>query len=106
MRAVVLANAPQETLDVGTIGGCRNCRHNSVVVVRSVPLAGLGGCFVLGKYWAYAIILCCLASPARAAGIQLLDSDPGLAGAIWYPCAGEPKHVALGNIAPPVDIGL
>jgi predicted dienelactone hydrolase len=47
-----------------------------------------------------------LGSPAQAAGIQLLDSDPNLAGAIWYPCAGEPKHVQLGNIAPPADIGL
>jgi predicted dienelactone hydrolase len=47
-----------------------------------------------------------LGSPARSAGIQLLDSDPNLTGAIWYPCAGEPKHVALGSIAPPVDIGL
>ncbi|MGC2320720.1 MAG: hydrolase, partial [Bradyrhizobium sp.] len=61
---------------------------------------------MLGKYWAYAVILCCLASSAQAAGIQLLDSEPNLAGAIWYPCAGEPKHVALGSIAPPVDIGL
>lgn len=50
-------------------------------------------------YWAYAVILCCLGSPARAAGIQLLDFDPGLAGAIWYPCAGEPKDVPLGRLA-------
>lgn len=55
--------------------------------------------------WAYAVIFCCLGSPALAAGIQLLNSSPGLAGAIWYPCAGEPKHVALGSIAP-VDVGL
>jgi len=61
---------------------------------------------VLKAYWAYAIILCCLGSPARAAGIQLLDSDPGLAGAIWYPCAGEPKHVALGALAVAEDFGL
>ena len=61
---------------------------------------------MLGKYWAYAFILCCLASPAQAAGIQLLNSDPNLAGAIWYPCAGEPKHVALGNLEPPVEMGL
>jgi predicted dienelactone hydrolase len=57
-------------------------------------------------YWAYAIILCCLASPVRAAGIQLLDSDPGLSGAIWYPCAGEPKHVVLGDLAVSEDFGL
>jgi predicted dienelactone hydrolase len=61
---------------------------------------------VLRTCWAYAVILCCLGSPAWAAGIQLLDSDPGLSGAIWYPCAGEPKHVALGNIEPPVEMGL
>jgi predicted dienelactone hydrolase len=70
--------------------------------------AGLGAALVPGKYWAYAIIiiLCCLAPPARAAGIQLLNSDPNLAGAIWYPCAGEPKHVALGKLEPPVEMGL
>jgi predicted dienelactone hydrolase len=49
-------------------------------------------------YWAYAIILCCLGSPARAAGIQLLDSDPALAGAVWYPCAGQPQSVPLGSL--------
>jgi len=54
---------------------------------------------LLRTYWACAIILCCLISPARAAGIQLLDSNPALAGAIWYPCAGEPKEVALRNLA-------
>jgi predicted dienelactone hydrolase len=68
--------------------------------------AASGAALVPGKYWNYAIILCCLASPARAAGIQLLDSDPGLTGAIWYPCAGEPKHVALGKLEPPVEMGL
>jgi predicted dienelactone hydrolase len=60
----------------------------------------------LGKYLAYALALGCLAFRAEAAGIQLLDSDPKLAGAIWYPCAGEPKHIPLGHIAPPLDIGL
>src|ERR1700730_10758643 len=50
-------------------------------------------------YLAYTIILCCLASPAWAAGIQLLDSDPSLAGAIWYPCAAEPQSVPLGSLA-------
>jgi hypothetical protein len=49
-------------------------------------------------YWAYAIILCCLGSPAQAAGVQLLDSDPNLAGAIWYPCAAEPQIVPLGSL--------
>jgi predicted dienelactone hydrolase len=60
----------------------------------------------LKKYWASALVLCCLVSRVEAAGIQLLDSDPKLVGAIWYPCAGEPKHVPLGHIAPPLDIGL
>ena len=46
----------------------------------------------------YAVILCCLGSSARAAGIQLLDADPNLAGAIWYPCAAEPQRVPLGNL--------
>jgi predicted dienelactone hydrolase len=61
---------------------------------------------MLGKCWTYAIILCCFGTPAQAAGIQLLDSDPALAGAIWYPCAGEPKHVALGKLAVGADFGL
>ena len=50
------------------------------------------------KYFAYALVLCCLASPAEAAGIQLLDSDPHLAGAIWYPCAAGPQRVPLGSL--------
>lgn len=49
--------------------------------------------------WAFAIALCCLGSPARAAGIQLLDSDPALSGAIWYPCAAEPTQVKLGRLS-------
>lgn len=61
---------------------------------------------LLNKYFAYALALCFLTSPADAAGIQLLDSGPDLAGAIWYPCVGEPKDVALGKLAPPVDIEL
>ena len=56
---------------------------------------------VLKTYWACAIVLCCLNSPARAAGLQLLDSDPSLAGAIWYPCAQEPHNVPLGRLAVP-----
>lgn len=50
---------------------------------------------------AFAIALGCLGSPAKATGIQLLQSDPALSGAIWYPCAAEPTHVALGNLAVP-----
>jgi predicted dienelactone hydrolase len=61
---------------------------------------------VLKKYCAYAVVLCCLASPASAAGIQLLDSDSRLAGAIWYPCAAEPKVVPLGALAVAADFGL
>jgi predicted dienelactone hydrolase len=66
----------------------------------------LGPALLLNKYFAYALVLCCLASPADASGIQLLDSGPGLAGAIWYPCVGEPKEVVLGELAPPVDVEL
>lgn len=51
--------------------------------------------------WAFAIALCCLGSFAKAAGIQLLQSDPALSGAIWYPCAAAPTHVALGSLAVP-----
>ncbi|MFK4508787.1 platelet-activating factor acetylhydrolase isoform II [Bradyrhizobium daqingense] len=56
--------------------------------------------------WAFAITLCCLGSSADAAGIQLLQSDPALSGAIWYPCAMEPAHVALGNLSVGADFGL
>jgi len=62
------------------------------------------------KYWAYATILCCIllrpSASAEAAGIQLLNSDPSLMGAIWYPCAAEPKIVALGNLAVAANFGL
>lgn len=53
---------------------------------------------MLWKRWAYALILCCLSSPASAAGIQLLNSAPGLLGAIWYPCAEKPHSVPLGSL--------
>lgn len=56
--------------------------------------------------WAFAVTLCCLGSPAGAAGIQLLDSDPALSGAIWYPCAAAPMHVELGSLAGEADFGL
>ncbi|KYK43387.1 hypothetical protein A1D31_18365 [Bradyrhizobium liaoningense] len=42
----------------------------------------------------------------EAAGIQLLDADPALSGAIWYPCAAEPTHVALGRLSVGADFGL
>ncbi len=43
-------------------------------------------------------MLCALVSHARAAGIRLLDTDLSLAGAIWYPCAAEPRRVPLGKL--------
>jgi predicted dienelactone hydrolase len=52
------------------------------------------------------LALYCLALSANAAGIQLLSSDPELAGTIWYPCAGEPKDFPLGNLAVKADFGL
>lgn len=61
--------------------------------IRGLPLRS--------TLWAFAVTLCCLGSPAEAAGIQLLDVDPSLSGAIWYPCAAEPTHVALGRLAVP-----
>jgi predicted dienelactone hydrolase len=51
-----------------------------------------------GRYWICVAVLLCLTAPAKAAGIQLLDTDPTLAGAIWYPCAAEPRPVALGKL--------
>lgn len=50
--------------------------------------------------------LCCLGSPVEAAGIQLLDADPALSGAIWYPCAADPTHVALGRLSVGADFDL
>jgi predicted dienelactone hydrolase len=47
-----------------------------------------------------------LGSPVQAAGIQLFNKGPALSGAIWYPCAGEPKHVGLGDLGVAVDYGL
>jgi predicted dienelactone hydrolase len=61
---------------------------------------------VLRKCLAYAFILCCLGSTARAAGIQLLNSNPGLSGAIWYPCAEEPRSVPRGSLAVPAADSL
>lgn len=56
--------------------------------------------------WAFAVALLFLGSPAKAAGIQLLQSDPALSGAIWYPCAAEPTHVALGSLSVGADFDL
>jgi predicted dienelactone hydrolase len=53
----------------------------------------------LRSYCAYVLMLCWLADPAQTAGLQLLDSDPALAGAIWYPCAGTPHGVPLGVLS-------
>lgn len=39
---------------------------------------------MLKTYWICAIILCCQISPVQAAGIQLLDSDPGLSGVVAW----------------------
>jgi len=47
---------------------------------------------------AFALALLCLTSPARSAGLQLLDSDPKLRGAIWTPCAMPPESVPLGSL--------
>jgi predicted dienelactone hydrolase len=55
---------------------------------------------------ACAIVLACWTSAANAAGIQLFNQGPALSGAIWYPCAGQPKHLELGNLAVAVDYGL
>ena len=51
-------------------------------------------------------MLCCSASPATAAGIQLFNHGPTFSGAIWYPCQAEPKYVDLGTLAVGVDYGL
>src|ERR1043165_2600668 len=61
---------------------------------------------MLGKYFACALTLWSLGSSANAAGIQLFNHGPALSGAIWYPCAGEPKHVQLGDLDVAVDYGL
>jgi predicted dienelactone hydrolase len=66
----------------------------------------VGGALGLKKCFACALVLGCLASRAEAAGIQLLNSDPSLAGAIWYPCAGQSEHVSLGDLAVAADFGL
>ena len=55
---------------------------------------------------ACALVLACWASAAQAAGIQLFNRGPDLSGAIWYPCAGKPAHVELGDLAVAVDYGL
>jgi predicted dienelactone hydrolase len=69
-------------------------------------IARAGAILLHRTFRAGALALCCLASSANAAGIQLINGDSGWSGAIWYPCAGEPKHVELGNLAVAVDYGL
>ena len=55
---------------------------------------------------AVAALLSCLTARVEAAGIQLVNDGSALAGAIWYPCAGEPKVVPLGDLAVAADFGL
>jgi predicted dienelactone hydrolase len=69
-------------------------------------LGSLEATVKLGTHWAFAVIRGCLGFQAQAAGIQLLDTDPNLAGAIWHPCAREPEHVSLGGLAVTADFGL
>jgi len=58
------------------------------------------------KTWfACSLVLCCLAHPARGAGIQLLET-PTLAGAIWYPCTAKPQSAPLGDLAMPFTNSL
>ncbi|MBW5440919.1 hydrolase [Bradyrhizobium canariense] len=56
------------------------------------------GTLMVRLYWIYAAVLGCLTSSAQAAGVQLLDTDPSLAGAIWYPCAAAAQRVPLGKL--------
>jgi predicted dienelactone hydrolase len=49
-------------------------------------------------FGAFILALLCFTSPARSAGLQLLDSDPRIRGAIWTPCAETPQSVALGSL--------
>src|SRR5690242_20142895 len=66
----------------------------------------MGG-LILHRAFLFLVAVCfCSASPADAAGIQLFNHGPRLSGAIWYPCAGEPKQVELGDLALAVDQGL
>ncbi len=60
----------------------------------------------LKRCCAYALMLCGLAAPANAAGIRFLNSDPQLAGLIWYPCAGTPQEVPLGALAVGPNVSL
>lgn len=54
---------------------------------------------MLKALWLCVTVYLCLAAPAQGAGIELLDSDPTLAGAVWYPCAGGPQDVPLGKLS-------
>jgi hypothetical protein len=75
---------------------CRCYSHLIAFAVRGTAL-------LRRTFWAYAVIFCCWDLPVQAAGIQLFNGDSGWSGAIWYPCAREPKHVQLGDLGVAVD---
>jgi predicted dienelactone hydrolase len=50
-------------------------------------------------YAALSFTLLLLTCSAHAAGLQLLDSDPKLKGAIWTPCAKPSESAPLGSLA-------
>jgi hypothetical protein len=77
-------------------------RHNPSPFADHFHRQTLGDALEIRKHFVYALLLGCLTSRADAAGIELLDSDPSLAGAIWYPCSGTPKDVPLGSLAVPL----
>jgi predicted dienelactone hydrolase len=87
---------------------CWSCRalrdrlyHNFAAPPVSDTIYPLGAVLLHRPFWALALVLFCLASSARAAGIQLLESDPALHGIIWTPCAAAPQSVPLDSLAVP-----
>ena len=54
---------------------------------------------MLRIFAALSFSLTILSSSANAAGLQLLDADPKLKGAIWTPCAKADESVPLGGLA-------
>ncbi|WP_315730995.1 MULTISPECIES: hydrolase [unclassified Bradyrhizobium] len=58
----------------------------------------MGAALLHMTFGALALALLCLSSPAGAAGLQFLDSESKLKGAIWTPCAAAPQEVPLGKL--------
>ena len=81
-------------------------RHNQPPFPRVFARAIMGMASLRKAFWASIVILCCLASSADAAGIQLFNHGPNSVGRDLVSMPGRAETCDLGDLAVGVDYGL